>query len=127
MGRRGRLSTPTSVDTLLGQLKKQLGLNYLRVARSQTSHDQQVERVAVCPGAGGSLLAPLTDVDLVVTGEMRHHDALAMSQRGITVCLTEHSNCERGYLATYRNHLNCLLYTSPSPRDRQKSRMPSSA
>ena len=24
-------------------------------------------------------------------------------------------------------YLNCLLYTSPSPRDRQKSRMPSSA
>ena len=24
-------------------------------------------------------------------------------------------------------HDNCLLYTSPSPRDRQKSRMPSSA
>ena len=26
-----------------------------------------------------------------------------------------------------RNDLTCLLYTSPSPRDRQKSRMPSSA
>ena len=26
-----------------------------------------------------------------------------------------------------RQHLSCLLYTSPSPRDRQKSRMPSSA
>ena len=25
------------------------------------------------------------------------------------------------------NNWNCLLYTSPSPRDRQKSRMPSSA
>ena len=25
------------------------------------------------------------------------------------------------------NYENCLLYTSPSPRDRQKSRMPSSA
>ena len=24
-------------------------------------------------------------------------------------------------------HKDCLLYTSPSPRDRQKSRMPSSA
>ena len=24
-------------------------------------------------------------------------------------------------------YVNCLLYTSPSPRDRQKSRMPSSA
>src|SRR5665213_1005645 len=25
------------------------------------------------------------------------------------------------------SHMSCLLYTSPSPRDRQKSRMPSSA
>ena len=30
-------------------------------------------------------------------------------------------------LATLTNVLICLLYTSPSPRDRQKSRMPSSA
>src|SRR5665213_1285851 len=32
--------------------------------------------------------------------------------------------------AAYNDHrrlLDCLLYTSPSPRDRQKSRMPSSA
>ena len=27
----------------------------------------------------------------------------------------------------YQRHSDCLLYTSPSPRDRQKSRMPSSA
>ena len=27
----------------------------------------------------------------------------------------------------FDKHYNCLLYTSPSPRDRQKSRMPSSA
>ena len=30
-------------------------------------------------------------------------------------------------LAKVSNILSCLLYTSPSPRDRQKSRMPSSA
>ena len=30
--------------------------------------------------------------------------------------------CEEG-----EEEYNCLLYTSPSPRDRQKSRMPSSA
>ena len=29
--------------------------------------------------------------------------------------------------AQYPNGATCLLYTSPSPRDRQKSRMPSSA
>ena len=30
-------------------------------------------------------------------------------------------------VAGYKDNLACLLYTSPSPRDRQKSRMPSSA
>ena len=28
---------------------------------------------------------------------------------------------------TFNSGIGCLLYTSPSPRDRQKSRMPSSA
>ena len=38
-------------------------------------------------------------------------------------CLTEHmrSYCQNVLM------MSCLLYTSPSPRDRQKSRMPSSA
>ena len=31
------------------------------------------------------------------------------------------------YVATIAKACTCLLYTSPSPRDRQKSRMPSSA
>ena len=31
------------------------------------------------------------------------------------------------YKLLKKNFLLCLLYTSPSPRDRQKSRMPSSA
>ena len=32
-----------------------------------------------------------------------------------------------GALGAMSGSLTCLLYTSPSPRDRQKSRMPSSA
>ena len=32
-----------------------------------------------------------------------------------------------GSQGAYGHFFNCLLYTSPSPRDRQKSRMPSSA
>ena len=34
---------------------------------------------------------------------------------------------EIGWLTFLKNYRICLLYTSPSPRDRQKSRMPSSA
>ena len=36
-----------------------------------------------------------------------------------------HGNPTWGYL--YRNMIDCLLYTSPSPRDVEESRMPSSA
>ena len=32
-----------------------------------------------------------------------------------------------GFITVYALVVICLLYTSPSPRDRQKSRMPSSA
>ena len=39
---------------------------------------------------------------------------------------TELKNDERGNMLTSVMK-TCLLYTSPSPRDRQKSRMPSSA
>ena len=33
----------------------------------------------------------------------------------------------RNTLTDYVNHMSCLLYTSPSPRDLSTSRMPSSA
>ena len=34
---------------------------------------------------------------------------------------------EYSYSSVFKDYKPCLLYTSPSPRDRQKSRMPSSA
>ena len=37
------------------------------------------------------------------------------------------SRGELTYEQVYEDATACLLYTSPSPRDRQKSRMPSSA
>ena len=37
------------------------------------------------------------------------------------------SNLKKYYFFIYDGEMSCLLYTSPSPRDRQKSRMPSSA
>ena len=40
-------------------------------------------------------------------------------------CKIEWSKELRKYVCRYP--IPCLLYTSPSPRDRQKSRMPSSA
>ena len=39
----------------------------------------------------------------------------------------EATNEDRNYLIPFQYGYGCLLYTSPSPRDRTRSRMPSSA
>ena len=55
-------------------------------------------------------------------------DYFAETDKACPVNLTHHSyfNLTAGK-ENILNHKVCLLYTSPSPRDRQKSRMPSSA
>ena len=46
-------------------------------------------------------------------------------------CIKPHvggESCQAGHLgACIQGSMSCLLYTSPSPRDRTRSRMPSSA
>ena len=49
-----------------------------------------------------------------------------MSNHIHAIMSTERSNLS-DVIRDFKRHTACLLYTSPSPRDRQKSRMPSSA
>ena len=88
-----------------------------------------------CPGLNavirGIVLKGTTTYDLefvgirdgwrgVVDGDffpLTRHEVKGLSKVGGTILGTSRTNPYEG----------CLLYTSPSPRDRQKSRMPSSA
>lgn len=48
---------------------------------------------------GGSVFSGV-NADLFVTGEMGHHQVLEICDRqNAHILLTEHSNCERGYLS----------------------------
>ena len=99
MGRRGTLTTPSSIDALITKLKPYLGLEHVRAAIAPKHRDGgTISRVAVCPGAGGSLFGGVRKVDLLLTGEMRHHDVLSRVAGGTSVILTDHTNTERGYL-----------------------------
>ncbi|TNE84214.1 MAG: Nif3-like dinuclear metal center hexameric protein [Deltaproteobacteria bacterium] len=93
---------PTALDELVERIRGHLGLSHLRVSGAG---DQQVSRVAVCPGAGGSLFERLDGVDLLLTGEMRHHDVLARQEAGVAVVLTDHTNTERGFLPIFASSL----------------------
>ena len=87
---------------------------YLRVAtpNNYCAADKVIKTVALCPGAGGSIFKSLSQVDLLLTGEMSHHDILAHVEKGTVVILTEHTRCERGYLKYYRDHLSQTLSAS---------------
>ena len=96
--------TPEALGHLLQQ---NLGLPYLRRALATTGAEQ-ILTLALCPGAGASVLVG-EDVDAVVTGEMKHHDILAFTRRGVHVFLSEHSHTERPYLAVLRERLLARL------------------
>lgn len=94
MGRIGRLPKPLTWDMALDFVKKQLGLSHVLACKPKGKH---IERVAVCAGAGGEFVGDAASMgaQLLVTGEVRHHDALAAQERGFGVIATLHSNSER--------------------------------
>src|SRR5664280_1044043 len=57
-------------------------------------------------------------------GKVRAYESGAVGM-AVNVCLL-HKSLTKGTVVRY-HHQDCLLYTSPSPRDRTRSRMPSSA
>lgn len=97
LGRIGELATPAPRARLLERIKQQLELNHLLVAGPTAG---TVHKAAVCAGACGDLLdeALAQKVDLYLTGEMRHHDALRAAEAGVTVVCALHSNSERAVL-----------------------------
>jgi len=79
---------------LIERLRREVGGDMAMVAGPL---EGPARRAAVCAGAGGELLkdALAAKVDLFVTGELRHHDALRAVERGVTVVALRHSVSER--------------------------------
>ncbi len=108
------LHDPISLADAVERIKRHLGLSQLRVAAAaQHAGDAALIRsVAVCAGAGGSLFEKLSNYDLYLTGEMRHHDVRARALSGSSVVLAEHTNTERGFLPVLAQRLRAE--TGPS-------------
>lgn len=109
---------PINGQAALARVKAHLGLEHVRIAGDLT---RSIETVAVCPGAGTTVFRGLREVDLLLTGEMSHHDVLSWVARGTQVFLTEHTNTERGFLPRYatmiREHLGIEVVVSTRDQD----------
>eukprot|EP00744_Colponema_vietnamica_P022170 GILI01031810.1.p1 GENE.GILI01031810.1~~GILI01031810.1.p1 ORF type:complete len:306 (-),score=46.86 GILI01031810.1:59-976(-) len=103
----GRIATfePLSLETIVNNLKKHLNVPTARVSLPfGWEKDRPISKIAVCAGSGAGLFRELKGtegkgVELLISGEMGHHDVLAANDKGKAVVLFEHTNSERGYLA----------------------------
>lgn len=74
LGRIGELPSPVEFETLVRNIKKSMGLEFVRFAGQI---EYRAQRVAVCSGSGGSLVRAFLDssADVFITGDVRYHDA----------------------------------------------------
>lgn len=95
------LDTAMSVGDVARALCSYFKIPGCRTAFSPgTNFDSLVKKIAICAGSGGGIFENAgLDADLLITGEMGHHQVLSACRRGASVCLFEHSNTERGYLS----------------------------
>lgn len=111
-GRVNHLARPTPVADLIERFRAGTGAPHLRLAPAD-AHATSVDAVIVGAGASGSLFGPwlgrFTGRALVVSGEIRHHDALEWAEAGHVVLQLEHDASERGYLPGLRDQLMELV------------------
>ena len=94
----------------------------LQAAVVRAELDEQV-RVITITGAGGRAFAAGSDLSEVIDRDL--HKALEPIVQGLADQL---ERLPKPTIAAIDGIcMGCLLYTSPSPRDRTRSRMPSSA
>ncbi|GFO19885.1 nif3-like protein 1 [Plakobranchus ocellatus] len=119
MGRYAELKSPISVQQAVTRVKTHLGLEHVMLAQRQDQESKESEdeanitSVAVGAGSGGSILkAQAGKADLLLTGEMSHHEVLDAVHQGSHVILARHSNSERGYLKSLQSKLVTALGAS---------------
>jgi dinuclear metal center YbgI/SA1388 family protein len=84
MGRIGYLGSPMKLCNFCNVVKQKLKAKHIRVVGDLT---KEISKVALCGGAGGDLIssAAFSGADVIVTGDVKYHDAIEAKAAGIAV------------------------------------------
>ena len=96
--------------------------------------------ISIYPASMTKIMTAIIAFDLIKSGDLSLDEKFIISERAWRLSTSGYSsmfimvgdqvsveNLLRGIIVASGNDSCCLLYTSPSPRDTDKSRMPSSA
>lgn len=105
MGRIVRFNEPIPLTSIIDRIGLGLGNPKgfpIAVPQGKQAGDMMIGSIGICAGSGGHLFSEMEkdgeDVDLLFTGELSHHEALAAIEKGKCVICLFHSNTERGFL-----------------------------
>lgn len=125
LGRIGRLEETVTFETLINQVKTVLNITAVKAAGSTTT---KITRVAVCGGSGAELVrnAVKAGADVLITGDVKYHEAQQAVAEGLAVIDAGHFateqpivECVVSYLANCvnKNSLSIEIIASTSNRD----------
>lgn len=94
LGRIGRLELATTLDEFAARVKVALGVDHLRLTGTGK---RTVHKVALCGGSGAGLLqtAHRQGADVLITGDVKYHDARQAEELGIALIDAGHFATER--------------------------------
>jgi dinuclear metal center YbgI/SA1388 family protein len=108
LGRIGQLSQPLKMAEIIKRIKRQTGAKAIGLVGDDK---KIVKKAAVCAGACGRIINAViaAKADLYVTGELKHHQALAAQEAGLTCVCLSHTVAERFILKKLAKQLQTQL------------------
>ncbi len=118
LGVQGNLERPVTLGTFAKFVRRALGARFVRVVGS---NDTRIHTIGVIGGSGGGEIANIPNaVDVLVTGDVKYHDALDAQERGLALIDVGHAASEKwvvpvlaNYLKTQFKKLRVATYIEP--------------
>ena len=108
LGRIGNLAQPMGLDALIKRVKSETGAKAVGIVGPEK---RLVKKAAVCAGSCGSIIDAViaAKADLYLTGELKHRQALAAQEAGLTCICLSHTVSERFILKKFARQLKKSL------------------
>ncbi len=108
LGRIGKLKKPMKLNKILERIKKHTGAKAFGIVGNQ---NRLIKTAAVCAGSCGKIINSIiaAKADLYLTGELKHHQALAAQEANLTCICLSHSVSERFILKKFANKMQKQL------------------
>jgi dinuclear metal center YbgI/SA1388 family protein len=104
LGRIGKLAQPMRIRQIIKNIKKHTGAKAVGIVGDDK---RLVKTAAVCAGSCGNIINSViaAKADCYVTGELKHHHALAAQEAGLTCICLSHTVSERFILKKFARQL----------------------